>query len=45
MIQNARLNNLAYNSAANPCVGTDGNDFMVGDNGINKIEGRKGMIK
>ena len=44
-IQNVPLNNIACNSASNPCIGTDVNDFMVGDNGINQIEGRKGDDK
>ena len=40
--QSFAQNTVSCYSASNPCVGTDESDFMLGDAGINSMEGRSG---
>lgn len=35
-------NTVSCLASSNPCIGTDDSDFMLGDAGINSMEGRKG---
>ena len=41
-LQSFAQNTVSCSAASNPCIGTDESDFMLGDAGINTMEGRKG---